>query len=53
MFKPNSNRAQPVTNNKEQATTGVTRLVKVWSEPSLENIQSMLSEAKKKRRQCC
>jgi len=47
MFKPNSNRAQPTPANKPQETTGPTRLAQLWNEPSLENVQEMLSRAKK------
>jgi len=47
MFKPNSNRAQPTPANKPSESTGPTRLAQLWNEPALENIQEMLSKAKK------
>jgi len=47
MFKPNSNRAQPVPTNKSQNSAGQNRLAQLWNEPSLENIQDMLARAKK------
>jgi hypothetical protein len=47
MFKPNSNRAQPVPANKPEDSAGPTRLAQLWTEPSLETVQSMLTTAKR------
>ena len=47
MFKPNSNRSQPPPANKPPESTGPTRLAQLWNEPSLENLQEMMSKAKK------
>ena len=45
MFKPNSNRAQPVPAKKDHA--GPTRLAQIWTEPTLVHVEDMLELAKK------
>ncbi len=47
MFKPNSNRPQQPPANKQEESTGPTRLAQLWNEPSLENLQTMMNAGKK------
>ncbi|MBU6450954.1 MAG: DUF4388 domain-containing protein [Cyanobacteria bacterium REEB67] len=46
MFKPNSNRAQPVP-SKAKEPSGPKRLAQLWSEPNLDIISGLLAAAKK------
>jgi hypothetical protein len=47
VFKPNSNRPQPVSANKPEENTGPTKLAQLWAVPSLEDLQGMLEATKR------